>query len=80
MDAAWFAVLVLYVTQILHQRPGVYGLLLAVAALGGISVGSAGPQVARRAGPWRSSPAVFLPPLAGYAPRCSSAPCRSLRQ
>ena len=54
MDAAWFAVLVLYVTQILHQRPGVYGLLLAVAALGGISVGSAGPRVARRAGPWRS--------------------------
>jgi predicted MFS family arabinose efflux permease len=54
MDAAWFAVLVLYVTQILHQRPGVYGLLLAVAALGGISVGSVGPWVARRAGPWRS--------------------------
>jgi len=54
MDAAWFAVLVLYVTQILHQRPGVYGLLLAVAALGGISVGGAGPPLARRAGPWRS--------------------------
>ena len=54
MDAAWFAVLVLYVTQILHQRPGVYGLLLAVAALGGISVGSVGPWVARRTGPWRS--------------------------
>jgi MFS family permease len=29
MDAAWFAVLVLYVTQILHQRPGAYGVLLA---------------------------------------------------
>jgi MFS family permease len=54
MDAAWFAVLVLYIIQALHQRPGVYGLLLAVAALGGISVGTVGPWVARRAGPWRS--------------------------
>jgi MFS family permease len=54
MDAAWFAVLVLYVIQALHQRSGVYGLLLAVAALGGISVGTAGPWVARRIGPWRS--------------------------
>jgi predicted MFS family arabinose efflux permease len=54
MDAAWFAVLVLYVIQVLHQRPGAYGLLLAVAALGGISVGSIGPRIARRAGPWRS--------------------------
>jgi hypothetical protein len=25
MDAAWFAVLVLYVVQILHQKPGAYG-------------------------------------------------------
>jgi MFS family permease len=54
VDAWWFAVLVLYVIQVLHQRPGVYGLLLAVAAPGGISVGSVGPWVARRAGPWRS--------------------------
>lgn len=54
VDAMWFAVLVLYVIQVLHQRPGVYGLLLAVAAPGGISVGGIGPWVARRAGPWRS--------------------------
>jgi MFS family permease len=54
VDAWWFAVLVLYVIEVLHQRPGVYGLLLAVAAPGGISVGSVGPRVARRAGPWRS--------------------------
>ncbi|MGH3302574.1 MAG: MFS transporter [Streptosporangiaceae bacterium] len=53
MDEAWFAVLVLYVIQILHQRPGAYGLLLAVAALGGISVGGIGPRISRRAGPWR---------------------------
>jgi predicted MFS family arabinose efflux permease len=54
VDAMWFAVLVLYVVQVLHQRPGVYGLLLAVGAPGGISVGSVGPWMARRAGPWRS--------------------------
>jgi hypothetical protein len=29
LDGAWFAVLVLYVVQILHQQPGSYGLLLA---------------------------------------------------
>jgi MFS family permease len=54
VDAWWFAILVLYVIQVLHQRPGVYGLLLAVAAPGGISVGGLGPWVARRVGPWRS--------------------------
>ncbi len=54
MDAAWFAVLVLYVIQILHQKPGAYGLLLAVAALGGIATGGLGPRLTRRLGPWRS--------------------------
>jgi len=54
MDAAWFAVLVLYVTQILHQKPGAYGLLLAVAAVGGIAAGATGARLTRRAGPWRS--------------------------
>jgi MFS family permease len=54
MDGAWFAVLVLYVIQDLHQRPGVYGLLLAISAVGGIAVGGIGPPVARLLGPWRS--------------------------
>jgi MFS family permease len=54
MDAAWFAVLVLYVIQILHQKPGAYGLLLAVAALGGIATGGIGPRLTRRVGSWRS--------------------------
>jgi MFS family permease len=54
MDAAWFAVLVLYVIQILHQKPGAYGLLLAVAALGGIGTGAVGARITRRLGPWRS--------------------------
>jgi MFS family permease len=54
MDAAWFAVLVLYVTRLLHQRPGVYGVLLAIAAVGGIAVGATGDRVSRRLGPWGS--------------------------
>ena len=54
MDAAWFAVLVLYVIQDLHQKPGVYGLLLAIGAVGGVAVGGIGPRITRRLGPWRS--------------------------
>ncbi len=54
MDAAWFAVLVLYVTQVLHQRPGAYGALLAVGAVGGIATGAAGSRLTRRIGAWRS--------------------------
>ena len=54
MDAAWIAVLVLYVIQSLHQRPGTYGLLLAIGAAGGIAAGGLGPPVTRRLGPWRS--------------------------
>jgi predicted MFS family arabinose efflux permease len=54
MDAAWFAVLVLYVTQVLHQRSGAYGLLLAIAALGGIVTGAFGTRLTRRLGPWPS--------------------------
>ena len=54
MDAAWFAVFVLYVVQILHQRPALYGVLLAVAALGGIATGAAGTRLTRRLGPWPS--------------------------
>jgi predicted MFS family arabinose efflux permease len=54
MDAAWFAVLVLYVTQILHQRSGAYGLLLAIAALGGIATGAFGTRLTRRLGSWPS--------------------------
>ena len=54
MDAAWFAVLVLYVTQILREKPSLYGLLLATGAIGGIAVGGIEPHITRRLGPWRS--------------------------
>lgn len=53
LDAAWFAVLVLYVVRDLHQQPGAYGLLLAVGALGGVATGGLGAVLARL-GPWRS--------------------------
>ncbi len=53
-DAAWIAVLVLYVIHILHQKPVTYGLLVAVGAVGGITVGGLGPSITRRLGPWRS--------------------------
>ncbi|MDQ2873823.1 MAG: MFS transporter [Actinomycetota bacterium] len=53
-DAAWFAILVLYVIQILHQKAGAYGVLLAVGALGGVAVGSIGGRLIRRMGPWPS--------------------------
>ena len=54
LDAAWFAVLVLFVVHDLHQQPGAYGLLLAVGALGGVATGGAGAVLTRRLGPWRS--------------------------
>jgi MFS family permease len=53
-DAAWIAILVLYVIQTLHQRPGMYGLLLAIGAVGGLAAGGLGPPITRRLGPWRS--------------------------
>jgi predicted MFS family arabinose efflux permease len=54
MDAAWFAVLVLYVIQVLRHKPGIYGLLLAIGAVGGVVAGGIGPRITRRLGPWRS--------------------------
>jgi predicted MFS family arabinose efflux permease len=54
MDAAWFAVLVLYVIRVLHAAPGAYGLLLAVGALGGVAAGGLGPRLTRRLGSWPS--------------------------
>jgi MFS family permease len=61
MDAAWIAVLVLYVIQILHQKPGAYGALLAIGAVGGIAAGAIGPRLTRRLGQW---PVLLLAGLA----------------
>lgn len=54
LDSAWFAVLVLFVVRDLHQRPGAYGLLVAIGALGGVATGASGAVLTRRLGPWRS--------------------------
>jgi MFS family permease len=54
MDAAWFAVFVLYIVKVLHQQPGAYGLLLAIGAVGGILAGASGAALTRRIGSWRS--------------------------
>ena len=54
MDAAWFAVLVLYVIQVLHREAGAYGLLLAIGAVGGMAIGGIGPPITRRLGQWPS--------------------------
>jgi MFS family permease len=60
MDAAWFAVFVLYVMKVLHQEPGAYGLLLAIGAIGGITAGGTAAALTRRIGPWRSLLAAGL--------------------
>jgi predicted MFS family arabinose efflux permease len=59
-DAAWFAVLVLYVVRVLGQPPGTYGLLLAVGAVGGIVAGGAGARLTRRLGSLPSLVAAAL--------------------
>jgi hypothetical protein len=74
LDAAWFAVLVLYVVRDLRQQPGAYGLLLAIGALGGVATGGLGALLARL-GPWRSLLLVGAPPLAVLTWRHRSGRC-----
>lgn len=52
-DAAWFAVLVLYVTRTLHRSPGVYGFILAFGALGGIAASAVVGRLLQRTSPHR---------------------------
>jgi MFS family permease len=60
MDAAWFAVFVLYVMKVLDQQAGAYGLLLAIGAIGGITAGGTAAALTRRIGPWRTLLAAGL--------------------
>jgi predicted MFS family arabinose efflux permease len=60
MDAAWFAIFVLYVMRVLHQQAGAYGLLLAIGAIGGVTAGGTAAALTRRIGPWRSLLAAGL--------------------
>jgi len=50
-DAAWFAILVLYVERVLHLPAVAYGLLLAVGAVGGLAGGVAAARLRQRMGP-----------------------------
>jgi predicted MFS family arabinose efflux permease len=52
-DAAWFAILVLYVTRTLHRDPGVYGFILAFGALGGIAGSAVVVRLLQRTSPHR---------------------------
>ena len=49
-DTAWFALLVLYVQDVLHLSSAWYGILLAVGAVGGVSGGLFAATLTRRVG------------------------------
>ncbi|MBA8794039.1 MFS family permease [Friedmanniella endophytica] len=59
-DTAWFALLVLYVQQVLHLGSAWYGVLLAVGAVGGVSGGLLAAPLARRAGAKKSTLTALL--------------------
>lgn len=49
-DSAWFALLVLYLQEVLHLSAAWYGILLAVGAVGGLSGGLCAATLTRRVG------------------------------
>lgn len=49
-DGAFMAILVLYVTQVLHRNAAAYGVLLGVGAVGGILAGAGSARIARQHG------------------------------
>ncbi|CAM3428616.1 MFS transporter [Kibdelosporangium persicum] len=53
-DSAWFAVLVLYVTDVLALPAAGYGLLLAAGAVGGLAGGASAARLGRVWGPGRT--------------------------
>jgi len=64
-DAAWFAVLVLYVRSILHGTGGVFGVLLAVGAAGSVVGSLVTDWVAARLGSTRTLMFALLVAAAG---------------
>ncbi|ONI79839.1 hypothetical protein ALI144C_24210 [Actinosynnema sp. ALI-1.44] len=60
VDSAWFAVLVLYVTQVLALPAAGYGLMLAVGACGGLAGGASAARLGRLLGPGRTLAASLL--------------------
>jgi MFS family permease len=59
-DGAYLAVFVLYVTQVLQRSAAVYGLLLAVGAVGGIAAGAFCARLTRRIGARRMLRATVI--------------------
>ena len=59
-DAAWFAILVLYVTQGLHLAQGAFGILLAVGAVGSVVGGLLAARTVARLGTGRSLSLMLL--------------------
>lgn len=58
-DSAWFAVLVLYVSEVLALPAYAYGLLLGVGAVGGLAGGALAARIVRATGPgWALSGAL----------------------
>jgi MFS family permease len=66
-DSAWFAVFVLYVTQVLTLPAAGYGLLLAVGAVGGLAGGAAAARLNRALGPGRTLAGSLTVAAAGQA-------------
>nr|WP_042181835.1 MFS transporter [Kibdelosporangium sp. MJ126-NF4] len=65
VDSAWFAILVLYVTQVLTLPAAGYGLMLAVGAVGGLTGGALAARVGRVLGPGRTLAGALLVAAAG---------------
>ncbi|MGH3760773.1 MFS transporter [Actinophytocola sp.] len=66
-DGAWFAVLVLYVADVLHLPAYGYGLLLGVGAVGGLIGGAGAARVVRVAGPGAALAGALALAAAGQA-------------
>ncbi len=65
VDSAWFAVLVLYVEQVLHLPPVAYGVLLGVGAVGGLAGGFLAARITRLIGSGAALTACLAAAAAG---------------
>ncbi|ALG10106.1 hypothetical protein AOZ06_27270 [Kibdelosporangium phytohabitans] len=65
VDSAWFAILVLYVTQVLTLPAAAYGLMLAVGAVGGLAGGASAARLGRLMGPGKTLAGSLLVATAG---------------
>ncbi|WP_020672224.1 MFS transporter [Amycolatopsis nigrescens] len=66
-DSAWFAVFVLYVSQILAMPAAGYGLMMAIGAIGGLAGGFAAARIVRLTGPAGALAGALAVAAAGQA-------------